>query len=254
MDGKERERLGDFTMWVRYGTTVEHLEQRFQPVNRRYGTSFTVRRFRQPKRNADGTWNCRFSLPVLVTRYDCIEHEHGIPDRLMFDLRFVRAQVMHNSFLSTTVFAMKRLIADDPGSPVVPSIGSVDWVLSWEDAITADILLDVDSGEPHVPCLYAVVEQCTGLVYPVACGTSLVFRTARDEDGTLLLQLSVGDLRYKEPGYDDPEKSKSESELLSDVKWYSRALRRQLMLRYDERHAPVRNAVRELREDCKEER
>lgn len=162
------------------------LERDFTSLNHRYGTNFTLHRFRRPVRRSDGTWDCTYQLPVLVYRYGDLEREHGIPDYRMFNLATMRANLADDMFPSYTRLDA-RISTDDPRdrSAANLTIADLDWVLGLDDARKGRLLTELDADEPIVEGLYAAVEHKTGLVYPMAIGTTMsVTRERSDDDPT----------------------------------------------------------------------
>lgn len=162
------------------------LERDFTNLNHHYGTNFTLHRFRRPIRRSDDTWDCTYQLPVLVYRYGDLEHEHGIPNYRMFNLTAMRANLADDMFSSYTKLDA-RINTDDPRdrSAANLTIADLDWVLGLDDTCKGRLLTELDADEPIVEGLYAAVEHKTGLVYPMAIGTTMsVTRERSDDDPT----------------------------------------------------------------------
>ncbi|MBT1171240.1 hypothetical protein [Bifidobacterium sp. SO4] len=221
-------------------------------INRDLGLQFEVMRFRLPRRDENGTWNCRFQLPVLVTRYGQVEYEHGLPVRRMFDVRYVRAQILHGDYQSHTRLRLDRA---DPDEPVAVRIESVDWVVSTAEAEHAGLLIREGEAEP-VPYLYAVAERRTGLLYPVASDTRLVLKP-EDGDGKpgRLVDITVQRREsYSQSARRDPDdKPRSEEETLRRLEQDSRRLRAVLLERDSPRWRPVLEAAERLRAENRED-
>lgn len=221
-------------------------------INRDLGLQFEVMRFRLPRRGEDGRWNCRFQLPVLVTRYGQVEYEHGLPVRRMFDVRYVRALVLHGEYRSHTRLRVDRT---DPDTPAAVRVESVDWVVSTAEAEHAGLLVREGEAEP-VPFLYAVVERRSGLLYPVASDTRLVLKL-EDGDGKQGRVVDITVQRcesYSQSARRDPDDGpRSEEETLRQLEQDSRRLRAVLLERDSPRWHPVLEAAERLRAENRED-
>ncbi|KAB8287117.1 hypothetical protein DSM100688_1892 [Bifidobacterium ramosum] len=243
---------------VRPYTQATQLEHEFRNINHRYGTDFSLHRFRMPIRRPDGEWDCMFQLPVLTYRYGEVEHEHGLPDYRMFDLRYLRAWLADDCFPSYTELEAS-IVEDNPinRSAAKLSISGMGWVLGLEDAHHARLLTELDADEPTVTGLYAAVERKTGLVYPMATGTRMTVTRDRDDDhrNQWKLTIAVGlppeqTLRWPSPyddyfGKDCPDERTMRDQLERDLD----LLREQVLARDSDRCRIVRQAAESL---CRE--
>lgn len=235
--------------------TAPELERRFADANPRHCTDFIVRRFRKPCRTETGEWDCVFQLPVLVSRYGTVEHEHGLPERSMFDLRFVRAMLLHDRYRSKTMLRMD-VLDPHPAHPVtIATIRDVDWVLSYEDVLEANLIVDEDSTEPRMPWLFAVIERKSGLVYPMAVGTRMELESAEDAGGwTVSIAVHwMEDPREPAqdfyPEYFDEPSTVSDAKVRARIRRDSALLRKRLALRQSDGYRQVRESVNRLRSE-----
>ena len=233
------------------------LGDEFQQLNEQLGTDFVVRRFRKPHREAGGEWNCQFQLPTLVTRYGEVEHEHGVPLRFMFDLRYMHAMLADNRFDSLTTLRMDLLDFADPQSPIALSVEKIYGVLSLEDVCEANLLVEEGDGAEFLPWLYAVVSPGGGLVYPMAHGTQMVARRYEGESSWKVQfhVVPIEPIRSTPLIYDryDDDGAITDDEIKRLLDKDCALLRKMLDLRNTERYAPVKQAVRTLREQTAKE-
>lgn len=233
------------------------LEEEFRQVNEQLGTDFAVRRFRKPRREDCGEWNCQFQLPTLVTRYGEVEHEHGFPLRFMFDLRYIHAMLADNRFSSLTVLRMDLLNSADRQSPIALSVDEVHEVLSLEDVCEANLLVEEGDGAEFLPWLYAVVSPGAGLVYPMAHGMQMVARRYEGESSWKVQfhVVPIEPIRSTPLIYDryDDDGAITDDEIKRLLDKDCALLRKMLDLRNTERYAPVKQAVRTLREQTAKE-
>lgn len=245
----------------------ESLRRGLEAINRDLGLDCRIVRFRTPHRLPDGSWDRRFQLPVLVTRYGEIDYEHGLPLRRMFDVRYVRAQVLHDNYRSHTRLAIRRG-PDVDGRRV--RIDYVYWVPTIAEAERAGLIAgECESGT--MPYLVAVAERCSGLLFPMAVGTKLVIDTDPDRDddgddgkvssarpGELLVDITVRRIEpyrreeRKKDIYDeylDEDKPFDEKAVLQLLERDSRALSEAILARGDARHRVAMRTALALRAD-----
>ena len=248
----------------------EGLRRGLEAINRDLGLDCRIVRFRTPHRLPDGSWDRRFQLPVLVTRYGEIDYEHGLPLRRMFDVRYVRAQVLHDNYRSHTRLAIRR----DPGvDGRRVRIDYVYWVPTIAEAERAGLIAG-ECESDTMPYLVAVAERRSGLLFPMAVGTKLVIDTDPDRDddgdggdaekassarpGELLVDITVRRIEpyrreeRKKDIYDeylDEDKPFDEKAVLRLLERDSRALREAILARGDARHRVAMRTALALRAD-----
>lgn len=229
-------------------------------LNILYRTGFELMRFRRPTMKSTGRWDCRFQLPVLVTRYGETTHERGLPTRRMFDVRYARAQIMHDRYdwkISLGLEPYGDGLRLDISHPIEQSVRA----LSMDDLIRAGMLM-ADGEKPAMPGLYALVERQSRIALPVAADCRLKIKAVKDSapepaashKNTLVVSVksvySFG--RRDDTVYDhytDTPSTITDEEVLRRLHADSALLRREVMLRDGERYRIIRNAVAALRAD-----
>lgn len=251
----------------RHGDIAGYLDE----LNKQFGTQFALMRFRYPERNKDGRWNCRFQLPTLDSRYGEVERDHGYPTRRMFDVRYIRAQVMHDRYWWKARIKLEsaddgenlRIVSDHP-------LILTENTLWLDDALDAELLITQDE-DIAMPFLYALVERKTRIVFPVAedCWIRVEIRAGgesktretwqiypdKDTKDSVMDVLIQSGCSHKEPKddvydhYFDTPSTVSDEEVLARLREDSGLLRQRLMQRDDEHYRIVREAVSALRAD-----
>ncbi|PLS29175.1 hypothetical protein [Bifidobacterium parmae] len=246
-------------------SVIADIDERLESVNRRHGTGFALMRFRRPARDSSGRWNCRFQLPTLVTRYGEVERDHGLPTRRMFDVRYIRAQVAHNRVRHSARLRLERHGDDAPRLVAADMLAAAEGVLDLGDAADARLLVE-EGGDRAMPHLHALVEEHSGIVFPVATDCTVEITVSGAGEGNagndgedaagptmdILVCPPRAPHAHRSTVYDryfDVPSTIGDDEVLARLSDDSALLRREVLERDGERYRIVRDAVDALRAD-----
>lgn len=252
--------IGEYHIQLDTGL-IAAAEQTLEQANRTYGTGFTLAHVRRPALQESGRWNCRFQLPTIVTRYGETAHDHRLPTRRLFDVRYMRALLIHNRWdwrFRLGLEPQGDVLRLDTAQP----IEQVVWALSLDDLLQANLIVE-DEDEHVMPGLHMLVERQSRTAIPAAEGCILKLKVEHapasgwtaSHTHTLNVSVESSLYRYRKPEdsvydhYTDTPCSVSDAEVLRRLHDDSALLRREVMMRYDERYRIVRDAVTALRAD-----
>ena len=230
-----------------------HLDVTLKFMQRRTAETplrFDAMYFRSPRITPDGGRSCTWIERCTITDpAGCLVVNDHYPARQQINIPYLRYRLNTRQLTPLMKVAFRPAFPDMPDSPVVTHVERLWDMLDYETALRDGMLTD-DPAEAQ-PELYAIIEQTTGLVLPLAVGMRVEFILGGDDVMTIRAMPAARRSRYRShngheryecaDGYD-------ENRLRDDIARWSHELGRHIDRRRTAEFADWRKAIEELKE------